>query len=516
MFGTHADITDRRRAVENQERQAMYLETIIENQPGLVWLKDTESRFLAVNKAFAVSCGHDSPVTVVGLNDLDIWPKAMADKYRADDIDVMASNIPKIVEELIADQGEHRWFETFKSPIRDEKGVVVGTTGYARDITERKQMEEELQKGQKLEALGLLAGGIAHDFNNLLGGIFGYIDLAAGSAKEQITKDYLSDALETIDRARSLTTQLLTFAKGGAPIKKLERLVPFIAETAKFGLSGSNVSCRFTIPEDLWPCEYDKNQIGQVIDNIVINAQQAMPEGGTIEIEAANLQLATKSHAVLPAGNYVRIEIKDHGIGMPFEILSKIFDPFFTTKAKGHGLGLATCYSIVNRHNGCIEVESEPGKGSTFTMYLPASPDSITSDSAPIETIHHGSGSILIMDDEKVIRDTISLTLKTMGYDVHCVSNAKEAIEAFEKATRDKNYFTALILDLTIPGGPGGKETIHEIRKCDKNIPAFVASGYADDPVMANPSAYGFSGSICKPFIKSELAHLLNMHLKKE
>jgi CheY-like chemotaxis protein len=265
----------------------------------------------------------------------------------------------------------------------------------------------------------------------------------------------------------------------------------------------------------LWPCEYDKNQIGQVIDNIVINAQQAMPEGGTIEIEAANLQLAEKTHAMLPAGNYVRIGIKDHGIGMPHDILTKIFDPFFTTKARGHGLGLATCYSIIKRHDGCIEVESEPGKGSIFTMYLPASSGTAISDIAPAITIHHGSGSILVMDDEAVVRDTIGSLLKTMGYDVHCASNSKEAIEAFEKATREKNYFAAIILDLTIPGGPGGKETIREIRKVNKDIPAFVVSGYADDPVMANPSNYGFNGSICKPFMMADLASLLNRHMKK-
>jgi PAS domain S-box-containing protein len=515
MFGTHADITDRKKTEEKLKRQAMYLETIIENQPGLVWLKDAESRFLAVNKAFAASCGRDTPAMVVGLSDLDIWPKALADKYRADDAEVMASRVPKIVEEQIADKGQNRWFETFKSPVMDDKGTVVGTTGYARDITERKQMEENLQKSQKLESLGLLAGGIAHDFNNLLGGIFGYIDLAALIAKDKEVIDHLAKALGSIERARSLTGQLLTFAKGGAPIKKLERLMPFIEETARFALSGSNVSIRFTISDGLWPCEYDKNQIGQVIDNIVINAQQAMPEGGTISVSAENLQLAEKSHALLPGGKYVRIEIKDQGIGMPREILPKIFDPFFTTKAKGHGLGLATCYSIINRHGGCIDVESESGKGSTFTFYLPASPQMTPGDFARSETIHRGSGSVLVMDDEEVIRDTVSSMLKAMGYKVICVSDSKEAIAAFKSTGKEKERFSAIILDLTIPGGPGGKETLHEIRKIDQDVPVFVASGYADDPVMSNPSGFGFCGSICKPFRTAELADMLNKHLNK-
>jgi two-component system, cell cycle sensor histidine kinase and response regulator CckA len=382
-----------------------------------------------------------------------------------------------------------------------------------RDISERKRMEEELQKSQKLDSLGLLAGGIAHDFNNLLGGIFGYLDLAAGTAHTTQAAEYLTKALSTIERARGLTRQLLTFAKGGAPIKKLERLVPFIGETAQFALSGSNVSLRLIVPPSLWPCEIDRNQIGQVIDNFVINAQQAMPEGGVIEVTAENIHLETKAHPALPGGDFVKIAVRDHGIGMPKEILPKIFDPFFTTKAKGHGLGLATCYSIVKRHGGSIDVESEPGKGSTFTFYLPASPEAATSDYGIGTALHCGTGSILVMDDEEVIRDAVSSMLKAMGYNVHCVPNAKEAIEAVE--SRGKESFAALILDLTIPGGPGGKETIREIRKFDNDVRAFVASGYADDPVMANPANFGFTASIRKPFVKSELAELLNKHLRK-
>jgi PAS domain S-box-containing protein len=381
------------------------------------------------------------------------------------------------------------------------------------DITERKRTEQVLQNTQKLESLGILAGGIAHDFNNLLGGIFGNIDMAAEGTLEKRTANYLSKALGTIDRARGLTQQLLTFAKGGAPIKKIESMVPFIQETVKFALSGSKVSSTFAIPNNLWQCEFDKNQVGQVIDNIVINAQQAMPDGGTIAITAANTRLDEKKHPLLPAGNYVRISISDQGIGMPKEILPRIFDPFFTTKSKGHGLGLATCYSIIRRHEGCIDVESEPGKGSTFSFFLPASSSAGPQKNAVAKASHKGIGTFLIMDDEEVIRETVGDMLKDLGYSIVSTQNGLEAIEYFRAEHESKNKIVAMIFDLTVPGGLGGREAVKEIRKIDKMIPVFVSSGYADDPVMAHPQKYGFTASISKPFRKIDLADILSRHL---
>jgi CheY-like chemotaxis protein len=317
--------------------------------------------------------------------------------------------------------------------------------------------------------------------------------------------------MATIDRARGLTRQLLTFSKGGAPVKNLDRLAPLLKESAQFALSGSRVSCEYRIPQNLWLCEFDRDQIGQVVDNLVINALQAMPEGGTIEISAGNVTLGEKANPRLPAGNYVKTSIKDHGVGMPGEILQKIFDPFFTTKSQGHGLGLATCYSVVNRHGGCIDVESEPGKGSTFAFYLPAFPDTTLTDATSTPRIHKGAGTILVMDDEEVLRDTISQMLKLLGYSVVCARSGTEAIDFFAADRK----ITAMILDLTIPGGPGGRDVIAEVRKTDRTIPAFVASGYADDPVMADPVKYGFMASICKPFSIVELSDLLDRHLRR-
>jgi PAS domain S-box-containing protein len=391
-----------------------------------------------------------------------------------------------------------------------DQGILEGSI---MDITERKQMEKELQKTQKLESLGILAGGIAHDFNNLMGGIFGYIDMALEECNDPKISKYLAKTMNTIDRARSLTQQLLTFAKGGTPIRTIDDLFPFVQENTHFALSGSTVSCTFTIQENLWPCNFDKNQIGQVIDNIVINAQQAMPGGGTIEMSAENVSFKEKKHPALSLGDYVRISIKDHGIGIPKEIMPRIFDPFYTTKTKGHGLGLATCYSIVNRLGGCIDVESEPGKGSVVHVFLPASSDASSPAAENRRAKHLGAGTFLVMDDKEEMRDTMTDMLNSMGYSAVCTANGREAIDFAAKEVDAHRKIAGMIFDLTIPGGMGGKEALSEIRKLCAETPVFVASGYAEDPVMSNPMEFGFTASICKPFKKTELAKLLNTYM---
>jgi two-component system, cell cycle sensor histidine kinase and response regulator CckA len=470
---------------------------------------------LDVNASFCTMFGYDRS-EVVGKPVMDL----VAPESRDLVLRSIRTGYDKSYENgIVRKDGTVVAIETIARKIQHE-GRTVRVTAM-RDITERKKAEEEhlkyvqqLQQMQKLESLGILAGGIAHDFNNLMGGIYGYIDLANGETDKNSISTYLAKAMATIDRARALTRQLLTFAKGGAPIQKIGNLFPFVEETAKFALSGANVSCHFDVPQDLWACNFDKNQIGQVVDNLIINAQQAMPVGGTIELSALNISLSEKEHPLLIKGNYVKMSVKDCGIGIPKEYISKIFDPFFTTKARGQGLGLATCFSIIKRHGGCIDVESELGKGSTFKVYLPASSVSVLDASDKIIPMHKGTGCFLVMDDEEVMRETMRTILELFGYTVVCKENGHDAVDFFKSEMTENRTFIGMIFDLTVPGSKGGQAAVAEIRKLNTKIPVFVASGYADDPVMKNPVEFGFSASICKPFVIAELSEMLNNYLK--
>ncbi len=393
------------------------------------------------------------------------------------------------------------------------KGESEGMVANLTDVTEKKALEAQYEQAQKMESLGTLAGGIAHDFNNLLSGLYGYLDLARLKTKDSRIREYLEKAHKSSERAKGLTYQLLTFSKGGAPVKRVESLVPFIEETARFALSGARVSCSFDLAPDLWMCDYDRNQMGQVIDNIIINAHHAMPSGGNIRVTADNISLKENQHPGLARGNYVKIVISDSGTGIPGKYLSRIFDPFFTTKQKGSGLGLATSYSIVKRHGGVIEVESQLGTGTTFAVIIPASDKRVPKKPAGDEFLYQGSGKILIMDDEPVILEMLGTMLESMGFEVESVNEGTEAVNAWEKARKIKTPFRAVILDLTVPGGLGGRETIKRIRLTDQAIPVFVASGYFEDKVMADPGAFGFTASIHKPFTILDISKVFEKHL---
>lgn len=415
---------------------------------------------------------------------------------------------------LITKAGTTLSIELSGAPITNAEGSTVGVVIVLRNVTEKKKFLENMQRAQKLESIGVLAGGIAHDFNNLLGGIFGYIDMANESVAERKYDDVskqLDKALKVFNRAKALTMQLLTFSKGGLPIRKTQDLTAIIRSSVQFALSGSSIESEIVIDNPLNKCDCDENQIAQVIDNIVINAKQAMPQGGKLMINAVNIDKALLPPEIMPVNElYIQISITDQGIGMPKEIMSRIFDPFFSTKETGHGLGLATAYSIMQRHDGAVTVESEQGRGSTFHLFLPVS-KTISSETILKEEVEHkGSGKILIMDDEEFLLDIVGDILMSLGYTTVKVRNGIDALKLYKEVVDKKEHFVASILDLTIPGGPGGREVVTEIRKMDPYAIVIAASGYSDDPVMADPQSCGFSASIAKPFRKKSLIETLN------
>ncbi len=414
---------------------------------------------------------------------------------------------------LIAKDGKRYPIDDSGAPILDKSGNVIGVVLVFRDITERQRMEEELQKAQKLESLGILAGGIAHDFNNVLTGILGNIMLAKAHTKpEHKVYERLTEAEKACLRAKDLSQQLLTFSRGGAPIKKIASVRELLRDAVPFALSGSNVRCEFTVTDDLWPVEIDTGQIGQVINNLIINANQAMPEGGIIKVRAENMVTDAGQALPLKEGRYVKISIEDHGIGITKKHLPKIFDPYFTTKGKGKGLGLSVAYSIVKKHNGYIDVESKLGVGTTFFIYLPASEHSpaIKEKEKEMNRIFKGMGRILMMDDEEIIRDVAGEILRHMGYSVEFAKDGVEAIELYKIAKESGEPFDAVIMDLTVPGGMGGKEAIGKLLEIDPAVKAIVSSGYSNDPVMANFRRYGFRDVVAKPYRIKELGETLH------
>lgn len=387
-----------------------------------------------------------------------------------------------------------------------------------RDITERKKMEEEWARSCKLESMGLFAGGIAHDYNNILTVIQGNVSLIELYAKEnEKILAFLSEIKIAVNQSKTLTHQLLTFSKGGEPIKKVVQIEEVVRETVNLGLTGSNVKCLFDFKKML-PVEMDEGQIRQVIHNLVINAIQAMPDGGTIWAKGENVDIEQEpAHKrLLSPGKYVKISIKDEGMGIPQKYLTKIFDPFFTTKKFGSGIGLATCYSIVKKHNGHISVESKLEVGTTFYIYLPISIKPVKEKEKNHSPVIYGKGNILVMDDEANIRDVAGKMLLELGYSVELAKNGQETLELYQIAQTLGRKFDAVILDLTIPGGLGGKEIIKTLKKLDPEVTAIVSSGYSTDPVMANYAKYGFQGMIVKPYELGNLSEVVNDVLTKK
>jgi two-component system cell cycle sensor histidine kinase/response regulator CckA len=393
------------------------------------------------------------------------------------------------------------------APIKDTQSRTIGIVLVFRDITAQYGMEQEMQKIQKLESLGLLAGGLAHDFNNLLTSILGNVSMV----KMQLGADHRSftrliEAEKAAKMAADLTQQLLTFAKGGAPVKKPASILEIAREACTFAMSGSNIKCFHTIPASLWSVEVDRSQISQVFNNLIINAIHAMPGGGAVHVAFENATVRDNNAASLKQGDYVKITFHDEGTGIPEEKLPKIFEPYFTTKEGGTGLGLATVFSIIKRHEGTITVASKAGAGTTFTLYIPALRDTHSPMSQEVRTVRTGQGRILIMDDEELVRSVAGAILSELGYAVAYAKDGKEAIAAYLEAEKEQNPFDVVIMDLTIPGGMGGKDAVKHLRAAAPDAKVVVSSGYSKDPIMAEHEKYGFCGVVCKPYDAGELS----------
>ena len=431
-----------------------------------------------------------------------------------DRIKTVSENQKEIFETAhITSNGEEIPIELSCTHIKFEGQPAI--LGIARDISERKRMEEELLKNRKLESVGVLAGGIAHDFNNFLTAIIGNINLASLQINPQDSAhELLLLAEKAAFRAKDLTQQLLTFSKGGEPVKHLTSIDEIIKDSADFILRGSTIKCHYAFAEHIWPVEIDASQISQVIQNIILNACHVMPEGGCIEITCENIKKQDAVNLSLQEGDYVKISIKDEGPGIPTKQLSNIFDPYFTTKEQGSGLGLAITHSIITKHGGVISANSPKGQGAIFTIFLKASPHAkLEKQQAPKLSAKGGKGKVMVMDDDDMIRNFSDKMLCHAGYEVVLAANGHEAIDLYTENYHSAAEIDAIIMDLTIPGGMGGKDAVKAIHQVNPQAKVIVSSGYSNDPIMANYRDYGFCAAISKPYQRENLLKVVEQVL---
>lgn len=504
---------EKREQVENALRESeKKYRGLIETASDGIFVIDAETgRIVDVNRKGLELIGRSAD-EIIGLHHSQLHPSDETEKY----IELFRKLASQITPPDVAYHVLHK--EGYRIPVEISTSVMeLGDKriiqGIFRDIRERLKMEEEIQKAQRLESAGVLAGGIAHDFNNLLTAVLGNISLAKNYADPgNIIYERLLETEKATIRAKDLTQQLLTFAKGGVPVTRTVDLSNTIVESAEFVLRGSNLKCECYVADDLWPVDADVGQINQVIHNLVLNAAQVMPDGGTCRLEAKNIEIHDTDPVLLEKGRYIKISVHDEGEGILPENIGRIFDPFFTTKKTGTGLGLPTAYTIIKKHGGLLTVDSEIGKGTTFHIFLKASENTLRQeqeDEVPTEPIK-GEGRILLMDDEEFVREIARELIEHLGYTVVTANEGREALELYKKSLEEGDRFAAVVMDLTIPGGMGGKETIKKLKELDPEAKAIVSSGYANDPILAHYRDYGFDGMVAKPYKVEDLAETLH------
>ncbi len=542
--------------MEDSAEQLKLYRLLVENSLGLMCVHDLDGVLRFINPAAAQLLGYN-PSEGVGRNLRDFLAPAVRHLFEDYLRDIRREPTSSGLMRLQARDGSERiWF--CRHIRYDELGGVPLVLGHGIDITERmraeralkeaqvalqeahdelamrvaertaelqqanerlliemkqrKEIEEELFRGRKLESLGLLAGGIAHDFNNFLTIISGNIALAKMHLKPSDAVCHILDqAAVGCKRATSLASQLLTFGKGGAPVRKPVPLAGVVKDSVDLARAGAQVTINAAITDDLWSAEIDTEQVSQALHNILLNARQAMPEGGVIEVRAENVVFNADS-LPLRTGRYVMISVRDCGSGIAGDVLPRIFDPYFTTKESGNGLGLATVHAIIAKHEGHITVQSTPGRGTTFSVYLPSCASAQPVEFAIGQPLQTGSGRILVMDDEEALCKLLAQILERLGYEVECAREGSEAIELYQRAKNLGHSFDAVLVDLTIPGGMGGKEVAARLREADDSVVLIASSGYSHTPVMSEFRRYGFDDVISKPWTPVQLSEVLHRY----
>ncbi|MHC1742940.1 MAG: PAS domain S-box protein [Syntrophobacteraceae bacterium] len=512
IVGALTDITDRIEAEQALRENEEKYRSVVDQTRDWIFLVDSETwRILEANQ------------TMLAM--LDYTPTELLGSRFHDLADIEGTRSSQLLHDAARENCHYLGELSFRA--RGGKTVQVEVSAnmiafagkrvlcvVARDLTDRKKMEQEFLRAQKIESVGVLAGGIAHDFNNILTAVIGNLSLARASFKpDNDVSHFLSEMEKACFRAKDLTRQLLTFAKGGAPIKRAASIAHLVKESVTFALRGSNVRPDLHVADNLWIADVDEGQISQVLNNLVINAKQAMPDGGSIAIHAENAVLLDSDRRLpLASGPYVVITVQDQGCGIPPQHLASIFDPYFTTKETGSGLGLAVAYSIMKSHGGTITVESEPGNGSSFRLYLPAR-EAGRAEEQPACSGSSATPSgmrVLVMDDEEMVRNVVGSMLQHLGCEVVFARDGTEVLNVYAENVREKRPFDVVILDLTVPGGMGGKEAVQKLRQIDPCVRAIVSSGYSNNPIMASYEEHGFVGIVTKPFNLIQLQEVLH------
>ncbi|MGZ4965846.1 MAG: ATP-binding response regulator [Chthoniobacterales bacterium] len=496
------ELAERNHARAALQDSARTMMSILENTTDGFFAVDANWKFTYLNPEAELLLGRKRDQ----LLGADLWkkfPDLCDSLFEINYRRVMDDRVP--IEFEATDARGKMWFDVNAYPSNG------GMSVFFRDITERKRIDEERLTKSKLESLGTMAGGIAHDLNNILTVISGNIGLAQIEAPRECggLLSFLSRAGEAAQHAAHLSSQLLTFSKGGAPLKKVTSISDLLQQSAEFSLYGSNLRSDLDIPADLWRSDVDAAQIEQVVNALILNAREAMPHGGTVRIAARNVELNEKSNVLLPPGRYLKILITDRGSGVLEELTTKIFDPYFTTKPDASGLGLAIGYSIVKKHGGLLHLETTSHDGSTFAFFLPAADESVVTAEPKRGGIRFDHQRVLVMDDEPAIRELTSQLLGTLGYEVTGAPDGLEAIRIYERALHRGEQFQAVILDATVRGGLGGVATIERLRSIDPQVKAIICSGYSDEAALSEFLAYGFRGALPKPFTRGELAEVL-------